>query len=156
MMNQLISDFSKHLEEAISIGSSTTFKTPNTPVENVLICGLGGSGIGGTIIQQLIADHCPVPVVINKDYSIPAFVKEDTLVICSSYSGNTEETLSMYQKAKDKGAELCIITSGGKFVEIAKTEGLNFLQIPGGLPPRAAFGLAFPQLLFVFEKYVLL
>lgn len=156
MMNQLISDFSKNLEEAISIGSQTSFKQASKKLENVLICGLGGSGIGGTIIGQLVANQCPVPITINKDYHIPAFVGENTLVICSSYSGNTEETLSMYETAKEAGSEICMITSGGKFAEIAKSEGYNILQIPGGLPPRAAFGLAFPQLLFALYKYGLI
>jgi len=153
MMDQLIASFTSHLEEAIKIGAGTSFNTHNKPVQNVLICGLGGSGIGGTIISTLISDSCGVPITINKDYSIPEFVNENTLVICSSYSGNTEETLEMYQKAQNKGAEISIITSGGKFAELAEINKQNIIKIPGGLPPRAAFGLAFPQLFFTFYKY---
>lgn len=156
MMKQLIQDFSKHLSEALKIGLKTNFKKAEHPISNVLICGLGGSGIGGTIISQLVRQECLVPVVVNKDYAIPSFVNQNTLVICCSYSGNTEETLSMFKHAKDKEAEICVITSGGKFAEIATEEGLNILQIPGGFPPRAAFGLSFPQLFFVFEKYGLI
>ncbi|MEQ8907772.1 MAG: bifunctional phosphoglucose/phosphomannose isomerase [Vicingaceae bacterium] len=156
MMQDLIRDFSNHLTEAISIGEKTNFTKTDTSIQNVLICGLGGSGIGGTIISQMLASECKVPINVNKDYHIPAFVNESTLVICCSYSGNTEETLSMYQQAKEKGAEISIITSGGKFAELAASNGHNILQIPGGHPPRAAFGLAFPQLLFTFEKYDLI
>tara|TARA_R110000868_G_scaffold5626_1_gene33352 strand:- start:420 stop:1409 length:990 start_codon:yes stop_codon:yes gene_type:complete len=156
MMKQLISDFTTHLEEALKIGTTTPFKNAANQIENILICGLGGSGIGGTIISQILAQDCKKPIVINKDYSIPSFVNESTLVICCSYSGNTEETLSMYEKAKEKGAEIAIITSGGIFAKLATNEGLNIIQIPGGLPPRAAFGLSFPQLFFVFEKYGLI
>tara|TARA_B100001063_G_scaffold185460_1_gene175290 strand:- start:63561 stop:64547 length:987 start_codon:yes stop_codon:yes gene_type:complete len=156
MMKQLITDFTKHLEQAITIGSSAKFNASKNKIDNVLICGLGGSGIGGTIISQLISDECKKPILVNKDYTLPAFVSENSLVICCSYSGNTEETLSMFAQAEEKGAEIAIITSGGKFAEIAKEEGKNIIQIPGGLPPRAAFGLSFPQLFFVFEKYGLI
>lgn len=156
MMKQLISDFTLHLEEALKIGKETTFKSPKNKIDAILICGLGGSGIGGTIISQLLSQSCKQAILVNKDYSIPAFVNQNTLVVCCSYSGNTEETLSMYEKAKAAGAEIAIIASGGKFAEIAKKESLNIIQIPGGLPPRAAFGLSFPQLFFVFEKYGLI
>lgn len=155
-MKDLITNFTNHLNQAIAIGSSTEFKPTKNAIENVLICGLGGSGIGGTIISQLISDECQKPILVNKDYSLPAFVSPNTLVICCSYSGNTEETLSMYAQAEEKGAEVAIITSGGQFAKIAKSKGKNIIQIPGGLPPRAAFGLSFPQLFFVFEKYGLI
>lgn len=155
-MKKLIEEYTSHLNKAIQIGKNTTFNAPKKSINQVLIGGLGGSGIGGTIISQLVAKECKVPVIINKSYHLPAFVNANTLVICCSYSGNTEETLSMYASAEEKGAEIAVITSGGKFVELAKENNLNHLVIPGGLPPRAAFGLSFPQLFFVFEKYGLI
>ncbi len=156
MMKNLIESFTSHLSTAVEIGKKASFNAPKNNIQNVLIGGLGGSGIGGTIISQLIANQSRVPIVVNKDYDIPSFVNESTLVICCSYSGNTEETLSMYEAAKSKGAEISIITSGGKFAELAKENKLNCIIIPGGLPPRAAFGLSFPQLLFTFQKYNLI
>ena len=156
MMQELIRDFGNHVRKAISIGENTDFSKTDISFQNVLICGLGGSGIGGTIISQMLATECKIPICVNKDYHIPAFIGEKSLVICCSYSGNTEETLSMYEQAKAKGAEISIITSGGKFAELAQENGHNILQIPGGHPPRAAFGLAFPQLLFTFQKYGLI
>lgn len=156
MMNGLIGDFTKHLSEAIKIGENTSFKAGNKQIGSVLICGLGGSGIGGTIISQMIKSEIKVPVTVNKEYFIPEFVNESTLVICCSYSGNTEETLKMYEQASTKGAEIAVCTSGGKFEELAKTNGYNMIVIPGGLPPRAAFGLGFPQLFFILEKYGLI
>ena len=155
-MKKLIEEYTSHINKAIQIGKNTAFNAPKQSINQILIGGLGGSGIGGTIISQLVAKECKVPVVINKSYHIPAFVNANTLVICCSYSGNTEETLSMYASAKEKGAEIAVITSGGKFAKLAKENNLNHLLIPGGLPPRAAFGLSFPQLLFVFEKYGLI
>ena len=152
-MDKLISEFTQHLSKAIEIGKSSDFSTSNKKFQNVLICGLGGSGIGGTIASQILKEHCNLPIVINKDYQIPSFVDESSLVIACSYSGNTEETLQMVDSAESKGAEICYITSGGKFAEIAKGKDANIIQIPGNLPPRAAFGYSFPQILFVFEKY---
>ena len=97
----------------MEVGKKAKFSNTDNSLMNVLVCGLGGSGIGGTIISQLVSDKCALPITINKDYKIPSFVNQDTLVICCSYSGNTEETLEMYQQAYDKGAEVAIITSGG-------------------------------------------
>ena len=151
-MNKLIEEFTSHLSEAIEVGKKAEFTNTDNSLMNVLICGLGGSGIGGTIVSQLVSEQCALPVVVNKDYKIPAFVNQDTLVICCSYSGNTEETLEMYEQAYDKGAEIVIITSGGKFAEIAKKNNHNIIQIKGDLPPRAAFGLSFPQLFFALNQ----
>lgn len=156
MMKELIQDFGNHLTDAIRIAEKTNFEIKGNKINSVLICGLGGSGIGGTIISEMLSNECQVPIIVNKDYHIPSFVNQNTLAICCSYSGNTEETLEMYKRAKEKGAEISIITSGGKFADLAKTNGHNILQIPGGLPPRAAFGLAFPQLLYTFKKYGLI
>ncbi len=156
MMNQLIADFTKHLEEALEVGKKAEFENTDQPILNVLICGLGGSGIGGTIISQLISQQCNVPITVNKSYDIPAFVNENTLVICCSYSGNTEETLEMYELAVSKGATVSVITSGGKFAALAKENELNSIQIRGGFPPRAAFGLSFPQLFYTLSQYGLI
>tara|TARA_R110002049_G_scaffold98598_4_gene240046 strand:+ start:1436 stop:2422 length:987 start_codon:yes stop_codon:yes gene_type:complete len=152
-MDQLIADFSKHLAQALEIAKATTFKPTNKSFKNVLICGLGGSGIGGTIVSQLISNSSTSPIVVNKNYTIPNFVDENTLVLCCSYSGNTEETIMMYESAKKKGAEIVIISSGGKFIDLAKANNHNFIQIPGGNPPRAAFGLSFPQIIQVLAYY---
>lgn len=152
-MQKLISDFTEHLKEALEIGASHTFHNKGKKFDNILICGLGGSGIGGTIISQLLKPISNLPILVNKDYSIPAFVDEKTLVIACSYSGNTEETLSMVDAALAEQAEVCFITSGGKCAETARAKQLNYIQIPPELPPRAAFGYSFPQLFFALEKY---
>lgn len=155
-MHDLIANFSKHLKDALEIGAKATFNKPSKSYTNILVCGLGGSGIGGTIVQKLLEKELTIPFLTNKGYHIPAFVDHNSLVICCSYSGNTEETLAMYDQAKEKGAEVAVVCSGGKFQEIASRDKLNHIVIPGGLPPRAAFGLALPQLFFVLEKYGLI
>jgi len=155
-MKELIEDFTKHISASITISQAADLHSSTKKMENVLICGLGGSGIGGTIISQIVTNDISIPVVVNKDYKIPAFVNKNTLVICCSYSGNTEETLEMLAQAQEKNAEIACITSGGKLLEIAQQKKYNHIAIPEGHPPRAAFGLSFPPLFSLLKNYQLI
>jgi glucose/mannose-6-phosphate isomerase len=152
-MNQLIENFPSQLREAIAIGEKAVLKKPVTPIKNILITGLGGSGIGGTIVSEIISWECTVPVVVNKNYFIPAFVDAGTLVIVCSYSGNTEETLEALELAIKKNAKITCITSGGKLAEIAKTKNFDLVMIPSGNPPRACLGYSLVQLFYVLNGY---
>ncbi len=152
-MRGLIENFTQHITESLNISESVNLTPYNGKINNVLICGLGGSGIGGSIIAQIVAQDAECPITINKDYKIPAFVNENTLVLCCSYSGNTEESLEMLEQAQAKNAVIACVTSGGKLAEIAKTKNYNHIIIPGDHPPRAAFGLAFPPLFFILKHY---
>lgn len=119
---------------------------------NVLVTGLGGSAIGGDFLRVYAAKRCPVPVAVNRDYSLPSYVNQDTLVFATSYSGNTEETLSAYRDARTKKAYVVVITSGGKLGELARQDGVPLISIPEGLQPRAATGYLFLPTLVVMEK----
>ncbi len=154
-MKSYVAEFSQHLATAITIGNAISFepKVGVSHFSNIIITGLGGSGIGGKIISQLISKTCPLPIYVNNDYLLPAFVGEKTLVIACSYSGNTEETLASVDQALAAGAEVYCITSGGKLADLAKERGLGLTLIPAGIPPRAAFGLGFPQLFYALNKY---
>lgn len=152
-IQELTEAFPQHLKEAILIGKKSIFPVSKKSFSNVLICGMGGSGIGGSIVSQLANTEATIPFFVCKDYTIPAFVNSNTLVIASSYSGNTEETLAAIDKALEKGAEVVCLSSGGKLVEMAKEKKLPFIQIPGGIPPRAAFGYSFPQLFTILSHY---
>ena len=152
-MNALINDFTKHLTEALDIGHNTKLKPVDKQINNVLISGLGGSGIGGTIVSQLTELEAIVPINVNKDYFIPAYVNQHTLVIISSYSGNTEETLNAMKQACDQHAEVVCITSGGEVLKMAKEHSLNHIVIPGGMPPRACLGYSLTQLFFMLAHY---
>ena len=152
-MIDYINDFTSHLTEAMEIGESSKFNNTDRSFSNILICGLGGSGIGGTILNDIVSGETHIPILSSKDYSIPNFVNENTLVVASSYSGNTEETIYALQKCLDKNAEVCIITSGGKLKDIAVENKYNHIIIPGGHPPRAMFGYAFVQLFYVLHQY---
>lgn len=150
-MDELIQNFPKQLERAIEIGEQAEISKSKLLIHNVLITGLGGSGIGGTIVSELTRNDLKVPVVVNKSYSIPNFVDENTLVIVCSYSGNTEETLSAMKQAFAKEAKIVCITSGGKVKEFAVDNGLDYITIDGGMPPRSCFGYSFVQLLYVLS-----
>ncbi|MEQ9263448.1 MAG: bifunctional phosphoglucose/phosphomannose isomerase [Owenweeksia sp.] len=152
-MKNLIAQFSQHVEEALHTIKASSFKKPSQPIHNVLITGLGGSGIGGTIISDLASGMADVPVLVNKDYTIPAFVGENTLVIACSYSGNTEETLWATRQALSRKAILACITSGGELQAIAQKENLNTLSMTGGHPPRSMFAYSFAFLAYMLEFY---
>lgn len=149
LMSELVAAFTQHVREAMEIGSKATMTKSAHPIRNVLVTGLGGSGIGGSIVAQVTDKAMRVPLLVNKDYFIPAFVDQHTLVIVSSYSGNTEETLQAMEAAMEKGAKICCVTSGGKIGAIAKEKGLDVITIPGGMPPRACFGYSFTQLPYI-------
>ncbi|MFT6137293.1 MAG: glucose/mannose-6-phosphate isomerase [Salibacteraceae bacterium] len=152
-MKNLVEAFPLHMKEALQIAKDSEWKASNDQFRNIIISGLGGSGIGGTIVSQLIAGEADVPVVVNKTYGIPNFVNEHTLFVASSYSGNTEETLEALQEAIAKGATIACLTSGGKLLEIAKKNGYNYIEMPGGLPPRAAFGYSSTLLFRLLGNY---
>ena len=115
-MKDLIATFTQQLTEAIAIGEKATFTPSKNEIRNIVITGLGGSGIGGSIVAQVTEKEINVPVLVNKDYFLPGYVNENTLVIVSSYSGNTEETLQAMEEALKRKAKIVCVTSGGKVV----------------------------------------
>lgn len=150
-MKKLVQNFPTQLHEALLIGQSYKFNTPKKQYANVVLTGLGGSGIGGSIVQNFVFDKLAVPFIVNKDYFLPAFVNKNSLVIVSSYSGNTEETLQAMQQALKAKATVVCITSGGKVAEIAKKKKLDCILLPAGMPPRSCLGYSMTQVLFVLQ-----
>lgn len=150
-MKTLVKKFTNQLQEALSIGEKFQIPNPKPQIQNVLVTGLGGSGIGGTIVAELVSAQATVPINVNKDYFLPDYVDENTLVIVSSYSGNTEETLNALEIALQKKAKIVCVTSGGKVLEIAKKNNFPHIVIPSGMPPRACFGYSFTQLFFILH-----
>ena len=152
-MKTLVANFSKQLSEAITIGNGAKLTESKNKISNVLICGLGGSGIGGSIVTELVAGNANVPINVTKGYFIPAYVNENTLVIISSYSGNTEETLNCFESAITKNAKIVSITSGGKILEISKSKNYDHIVVPVGMPPRSCLGYSLTQLFFVLNFF---
>jgi glucose/mannose-6-phosphate isomerase len=147
-MKLLVENFDRQLTEAKQIADRANVEAGKN-IQNIVVTGLGGSGIGGTILSELCGKTCTVPIVVSKDYSLPGFVSANTLLIVSSYSGNTEETLSAMQEGIQKHAQIICITSGGKILELAKQHQFGFIEIPGGQPPRSCLGYSLVQLLKV-------
>lgn len=121
-------------------------------ISNVVVTGLGGSAIGGDLLRVSCNDRCPVPVLVNRDYTMPEFVGKDTLVFTVSYSGNTEETLSAYEDARKRGATIIALTTGGKLSEMADRDGITVIPVPGGISPRSASGFLFIPTLRIMER----
>ena len=155
-MKKIIANFEVQLMQALEIVKNSSFIECQKKFENVLICGLGGSGIAGSVVKDLVHDELKIPLVLCKDYHIPAFVNENTLVIVSSYSGNTEETLSAFKQAIEKKAEIAVISSGGSLLEFAKDKNLNHMVLPSGNAPRAMFNFSVICVMSILEKYNLI
>lgn len=152
-MDELIARFPAQLEEALKIGQEATITKGTHPIHQVYVAGLGGSGIGANFVAEFVREESAVPYTIGKGYSIPAHVGKNTLAIASSYSGNTEETLSAFQQMLDSGAKVVVIASGGQLIAKAKELGLDYIQLPTGWPsPRACLGFSLVQQLFVLHK----
>ncbi len=121
-------------------------------VQNIVICGMGGSAISGDLIAALVADRCPVPIFVNRHYDLPTFVSGPaTLVIALSHSGNTEETLSAVQQGLDRGAKVMAITTGGKIKELVESGGGTVWQYEYVSQPRAALGWLYGMILGAFH-----
>jgi glucose/mannose-6-phosphate isomerase len=120
--------------------------------EEILVVGMGGSAIGGDLLKDWLRETLPLPSEVCREYHLPAYADEGTLVIVSSYSGNTEETLSMYLEALEKGCMTISVTSGGLLQEFNEKLGLPFVKLPGGYPPRSAMPYLFFPLVVSLKK----
>lgn len=153
MMDQLIERFPAQLAEALAIGKAAEITKPVNEINKIYVAGIGGSGIGGDFVSELVADECKVPYLVGKGYSIPAYIDGNTLAIISSYSGNTEETLSAFEHILKTGAKVICVASGGKIIAKAKELGLDYIQVPDNWPsPRACLGYSLVQQLCILEK----
>ena len=152
-MEKYIAEFPQGMKEAVNHCSNLNLKDSNKSIRQVVITGLGGSGIGATIVSKIVAGYASTPIIVNNDYTLPEFVNPETLVIACSYSGNTEETLSAFDIAIEKGAEVVCLTSGGELKKRADELGLNVVLMPGGNPPRTTLGWSSPQIFAILEHY---
>jgi len=144
--------FADQIIEAIDIGENIKLQNNYTKCENIIIAGMGGSAIGGDVVKTIVNQEIKIPFFVNRNYSLPNWVNEKTLVICSSYSGNTEESLSAYEDALKKGAMICAISTGGQLSENIQSKGYDLISIPEGLQPRAALAYSFVPMLYLINK----
>ncbi|MBK6363738.1 MAG: bifunctional phosphoglucose/phosphomannose isomerase [Saprospiraceae bacterium] len=156
-METLIKNFPKQLKEAIEISNNLKPIPDTKDVREVLIVGMGGSGIGGDFVQSIVFEDCSVPVLVIKGYELPAFINENSLVIVSSYSGNTEETIHAFQTALQKKCRIVCLSSGGTIEKEALKNNIPFVAVPAGYPsPRACLGFSVVLQLAILLKYNLI
>jgi len=152
-MYNAIFDLPEHMVEAARIAQLWSVKpTEFTDVRNIVLVGMGGSAIAGEIVQSLLSSKLLVPFRVCRHYQLPEFVDDETLVIASSYSGNTEETISAVEDALARKAMIAAITTGGLLKDICALNEIPCCQIPSGLQPRAALGYSFVPLMMLLEK----
>ncbi len=142
------------LPEQVEKGASLTenIEVPDIVPKNIIIGGMGGSAIGGDILASLLFRRSPMPIYVNRNYSLPSFAREDTLLFIVSYSGNTPETISMFREGMSTGCRIIAITSGGMLKRECKKHGAECVCIPKGLMPRAAIGYLFSPILTILNK----
>lgn len=151
-MKNLIAEFPAQVREAVHIGKSAGIRLNTRGLKNIVVTGLGGSAIGGDLLRAYAADQIGIPFLVNRHYVLPEFVDSDSLVIVSSYSGNTEETLDAHNEAVRRGARVLCISSNGATERMATKFKQPFIKIPGGLPPRAALAYSFFPLLITLRN----
>jgi len=148
-MFALASMMPEQVEAAAGRASDVSVALDPAAVENVVIIGMGGSGMAGEVVSAVAAPLLPVPVVLARSYECPAFVGTESLVFAISASGETEETIQAASDAQAAGAHLVVVTSGGQLAELAAAWDAPVIRVPAGFPqPRAALGaMAIPPLL---------
>lgn len=149
-MRQAILDFPKQfrigLKAAENIQAIGNF-------DGVIVCGMGGSALPAGILNMWIeAKRSGMSLDIHSDYGLPRFVKDAHLIICISYSGNTEETISAFEEARRKNLKIAAISSGGKLTELCKLHKIPLALIPSGLQPRMALGFQFAALMKILAN----
>lgn len=115
----------------------------NHPPSTIAVVGMGGSAIGGDLVAGYTAPRRRVPLTVHRGYGLPAGIDDRAVVVASSYSGNTEETLSSYEEARTRGLRTIAVTTGGRLGDLAREAGEPVLTLPPGYPPRAALGHSF-------------
>ncbi|RME01040.1 MAG: bifunctional phosphoglucose/phosphomannose isomerase, partial [Calditrichaeota bacterium] len=137
MLNRVL-NMPEHFKEAWQSNQDIQVPYSAGQIDNVVVAGMGGSAMSGDVVRCAFSGRLPLPFYVNRGYTLPHFVNENTLVFASSYSGNTEETLSCFNEARQRNAKIVCITSGGVLATHAREWDLPCFQLPGGYPPRSA------------------
>lgn len=148
-MEQYTHELTDDLIQSIQLAEENPIRIDADKVQNIIICGMGGSGIGGMLAKDILSNHLRFPIDFCKSYHLPNYANENSLVICSSYSGNTEETIALFEQAVAKKAQIIAICSGGYLAELCIKNKVKAIIIQGSKQPRAAVGLSLVQQLHV-------
>ncbi len=125
-------------------------------ISAVLVCGLGGSAISGDLLNDFLSDRIKVPLIVNRGYNLPSFINKNWLIIISSYSGNTEETISCFRQALNLKASVISVSSGGKVERLSEKNLIPHIKLRAGFQPRYALGMSFFTLLKIFQELKLI
>lgn len=131
----------EHLRDAL--WRIETARAPTMEAPAAFVCGMGGSAIGGDLAVAALSDRLTKPMLVARGYELPSWAPPGSAVLCSSYSGQTEETLACYAAAEAVGAQRLVATTGGELAELARRDGVPVIGLPAGLQPRAAVGYMF-------------
>lgn len=152
-MYNRIFDLPEHLEDALTIGGKWEINRDDfAGVVNIVLIGMGGSAIGGDLVRSYLSSKLEIPFQVCRHYQLPEYVDDETLVIASSYSGNTEETLSALDDALNRKSMLTAISTGGMLNDVATLNEIPIAILPGGMQPRAALGYSIVLLLVFLER----
>jgi len=144
--------FPEQMEDAWNIGAAFSPRVKPGDYRQIVVCGMGGSAIGGDMLRSFFGDRLRAPILSCRDYRVPAHVGADAFVLISSYSGNTGETLSAYESLRGRGATVVAVSSGGKVEEVCGADGVEVCKIPGGKPPRSAIAYSFFPMIHILRS----
>ena len=143
-------DSAKLYDKAAKLAQKIQVNYPKP--DNIIVAGMGGSGIGGDLLKDWARNKTTVPIEVNREYQLPAYAGKRTLVLITSYSGDTEESLGAFLDALKRKCMIYCVSSGGALLENAERLNVPYLRVPGGMPPRAALPYLFVPLLLGMEK----
>lgn len=152
-MRALLTGFPHQAEDAVRIGKEAALVPLKGKPSAIVVTGLGGSAIGGDLLRSYLSDQLDVPFLVNRHYTLPRFAGPSTLVVVSSYSGNTEETIASYHEAMKRKAHVICFTAGGEIASLARKNRQTLVTLPKGYPPRAALGYSFFPMLIALSRY---
>ena len=149
-----IYEFPRHIKEALNnFKNNSNLNGDYSNIQSIMILGMGGSAITGLLILEILKQEIKQPIFINQNYDVPKWINENTLIIASSYSGNTEETLTACKKCIEKKCKIIGFSTGGRLLELLKKMNYNdYVKMPTGLQPRAAIGYSFTMMLKLLKK----
>jgi len=143
-------DAPKHYGEAAKLAETVSVSYPKP--KSIIVAGMGGSAIGGELLKDWARDKLAVPIEVCREYSLPAYANKRTLVFVVSYSGETEESLSIFLDAVKRQCMIVCLSSGGTLQEFAEKLSIPHLHVPSGMAPRATLPYLFIPLCVLMEK----
>jgi glucose/mannose-6-phosphate isomerase len=149
-----VKNFSKYFVQGLEIAKKVNVPNhcTNSNFGRVVLCGMGGSSLSGELVNNILSSKNSINIDVVRSYDIPTNADKDTFFIVCSYSGNTEETLSCYEKIREKGYFAIVFTAGGKLLEIARRDNVPIFEIPSNIQPRLSIGYVTIGILYLLHK----